>query len=439
MMMVLESQISVHFTEFSTIFKKITSNEYSDEQKHEMMEFFKTQTKERHLDLINKLALGPGDDLDKIGETAISVLTMDRQAEYGCKDLFLSLLDGAISSVVFSPGRKYEASSRPVSNTAYLDGEVDNYRRKNDKLVEEIQLLRSELEERMTLLDNLQTKNRNLTGIKEQFGKVLDRCTSLEVENDSLKSQLFVDQNKYRSRLEEALKSEEKMKNEITSLEDSISVKRYLIKSFENEKEIMISDFQLLSEEVVERDLIIQSLNEDFSEERNKESRENLAFLLDTAASESTYSDLSSSTTRLFRTPKKSCEDCAKEINNSLLLDLNLRRRNNSFDDSTNSLFATAEALKVFPSRPKSINEELNEIQKAGRETSCDKRKIQMTELVGKMYLLEVELKKSRETFEKSSKKLLGSQNANKMLRFRVENGKLTKMMFTTYTGVRIN
>ena len=58
MMMVLESQISVHFTEFSTIFNKITSNEYSDEQKHEMMEFFKTQTKERHLEMINTLALG---------------------------------------------------------------------------------------------------------------------------------------------------------------------------------------------------------------------------------------------------------------------------------------------------------------------------------------------------------------------------------------------
>jgi len=429
MMMVLESQISVHFTEFSTIFEKITSNEYSDEQKHEMMEFFKTQTKERHLDLINKLALGTGDDLDKIGEIAISVLNKDRQADYGCKDLFLSLLDGAISSVVFSPARKYQDKSRPVSNTAYLDGEVENYRRKNDKLVEEIQLLRSELEERMSLLDNLETKNRNLTGIKEQFGKVLDRCSSLEVENDELKSQLCLDQNKYRKRLEEALKSEEKMKIEINSLEDSISVKRYLIKSFENEKEMMITDFQLLSEVVVERDLIIQSLNEDSAEERDMERRENLAFLLDTAASESTISDLSSSNTKLFRTPKKNCEDCGKQPNISPLLNSNLRKRNEYFDDSSN----------LLPSRPKSINEELDEIQKAGSEKKCDKRKIQLTELVGKMYLLEVELKTSRETFEKSSKKLLGSQNINKMLRFRVENGKLTKMMFTNYTGVRIN
>ena len=44
------------------------------------------------------------------------------------------------------------------------------------------------------------------------------------------------------------------------------------MKSIENEKEVMFTDFQLLSEEVVERDLIIQSLNE---------KEEDVAFMLD--------------------------------------------------------------------------------------------------------------------------------------------------------------
>ena len=47
--------------------------------------------------------------------------------------------------------------------------------------------------------------------------------------------------------------------------------------------------------------------------------------------------------------------------------------------------------------------------------------------------------KTSREIFDKSSKKLLGPHNSSKMLRFRVVDGKLTKMMFTKYTGVKIN
>ena len=286
--MLMERQISNHFTEFSTIFRKITSNEYSDEQKYEMMEFFRTQTEEKHLELINKLALNSSENLDKIGETAIAVLDNDKEADYRCKDLFLSLLDGAISSVLChgsTPRRYQDYSRRPVvSNTAYLDGEVDNYRRKNDKLLQEIQMLRVELEEKMLMLDKLEIKNRNLASLKEQFGRVLEKCSELETENDALKSQISQDQ----SLLREKQRSEEKMKNEINSLKDSISVKRYLIKSFENEKEIMITDFQLLSEEVVERDLIIQSMNDNLSEGQQDE---NLAFLLDTA-SESNFSGL---------------------------------------------------------------------------------------------------------------------------------------------------
>ena len=286
--MLMERQISNHFTEFSTIFRKITSNEYSDEQKYEMMEFFRTQTEEKHLELINKLALNSSENLDKIGETAIAVLDNDKEADYQCKDLFLSLLDGAISSVLShgsTPRRYQDCSRRPVvSNTAYLDGEVDNYRRKNDKLLQEVQMLRIELEEKMLMLDKLEIKNRNLSSLKEQLGRVLEKCSELETENDALKSQINQDQ----SLLREKVRSEEKMKNEINSLKDSISVKRYLIKSFENEKEIMITDFQLLSEEVVERDLIIQSMNDNLSKGQEEE---NLAFLLDTA-SESNFSGL---------------------------------------------------------------------------------------------------------------------------------------------------
>ena len=53
-------------------------------------------------------------------------------------------------------------------------------------------------------------------------------------------------------------------------------MKGVLLKSIENEKEVMFTDFQLLSEEVVERDLIIQSLNEVVDEKKK-----DVAFMLD--------------------------------------------------------------------------------------------------------------------------------------------------------------
>ena len=121
------------------------------------------------------------------------------------------------------------------------------------------------------------------------------------------------------------------------------------------------------------------------------------------------------------------------------MLNLGPGKRDNStgtFDDSTASLFASAEALNLLPAKPRSLDEELNEIRRSRRE----KRKVELTELIGKMYLLEIELKRRREEFEKSSKKLLGARhNANKMLRFRVVQGKLAKMLFTPTTGLRIN
>ena len=150
-------------------------------------------------------------------------------------------------------------------------------------------------------------------------------------------------------------------------------------------------------------------------------------------------SSMSSSSTRLVL-PKQTCENCSKQDPGSISVEtLGIGKRNNStatFDDSTVSLFASAEALNLLPVKPKSIDEELKEI----RRSIGEKRKVQLTELIGRMYLLEAELKERREEFEKSSKKLLGARhNANKMLRFRVVQGKLAKMLFTPTTGLRIN
>ena len=110
------------------------------------------------------------------------------------------------------------------------------------------------------------------------------------------------------------------------------------------------------------------------------------------------------------------------------------RKSNRHFDDSSASLSTGGETL--LPTGQKSLEEELKEIKEPRR---CEKGKTRLTELLGKMYLLERELKTSREIFDKSSKKLLGPHNSSKMLRSRVVDGKLTKMMFTKYTGVKIN
>ena len=88
-------------------------------------------------------------------------------------------------------------------------------------------------------------------------------------------------------------------------------------------------------------------------------------------------------------------------------------------------------------SKPKSISDELLEVNSDDKDD--DAKSIQMKELIGKMYLLEQELKSLRSNLDKSSKKLLcNKQSREMMIRHRVSNGKVTKMLFTKYDGIKI-
>ena len=132
------------------------------------------------------------------------------------------------------------------------------------------------MEEKVSLIDKIDVENRTKEALKSEIEELSDKCNFLVSENNSLKTQMYKEQRNAELKLKDSKKKEEKLFNEINALKDSISVKGVLIKTFETEKEVMFTDFQHLSEEVVERDLIIQSLNEAVDEKK-----ENVAFLLD--------------------------------------------------------------------------------------------------------------------------------------------------------------
>ena len=93
--------------------------------------------------------------------------------------------------------------------------------------------------------------------------------------------------------------------------------------------------------------------------------------------------------------------------------------------------------VPIPSSKPKSISDELLEVKSDDKDDNT--KRVQMKELIGKMYLLEQELKTLRNNLEKSSKKLLCSkQSRDMMIRLRVINGKVTKMLFTKYDGIKI-
>ena len=142
-----------------------------------------------------------------------------------------------------------------------------------------------------------------------------------------------------------------------------------------------------------------------------------------------------------LKIPSVGCENCSKKSNSVSFLNVSLRRRNIPspiFDDDSLQSFNNSEFVEVVPpNKTKSISDELLEVKSDDKDD--DTKGVQMKELIGKMYLLEQELKTLRGNLEKSSKKLLSNrQSQDMMIRQRVLNGKVTKMLFTKYDGIKI-
>ena len=267
-----ECEISKSFSEFTTILSEVTSNDYSDEQKELMMDFLNSQTKENHVKIVDQYHSDNGENIDHLGDIVINVLQNVDTTKYRTKDLFLEIFDSALNS--FELKDSFLKSQNVEIKRS--DPKLVEITRRNECLKQEIEILKQELEEKVSLIDKIDVENRTKEALKSEIEELSDKCNFLVSENNSLKTQMYKEQRNAELKLKDSKKKEEKLFNEINALKDSISVKGVLIKTFETEKEVMFTDFQHLSEEVVERDLIIQSLNEAVDE-----NKENVAFLLD--------------------------------------------------------------------------------------------------------------------------------------------------------------
>ena len=89
--------------------------------------------------------------------------------------------------------------------------------------------------------------------------------------------------------------------------------------------------------------------------------------------------------------------------------------------------------------KPLTLSDELQEVQRGAAGVESVKRSVILTEIVGKIYLLEMELKSLRSNLNKSSQKLLGKRNSKMKIRYRVVNGNLTRMLFSKYDGIKLS
>merc|ERR1712179_141062 len=190
----------------------------------------------------------------------------------------------------------------------------------------------------------------------------------------------------------------------------------------------MFTDFELLSEEIVDRDLVIQSLRE-----------VNLGKTFEAAA---VNTSLRESELNSPRKETQRCDQCSFKRRESTLYISHLnstlpRSRGVISPNLDDSLSPMPEELEEFSQRrSKSLSDELMDV-KMGIESE---KTTALREIVDRLLSLEIDLRTRRQNLEKSVKLLLKKRKPNPkmMIRYRVTKGKLIKMQFTRYKGIKL-
>merc|ERR1712227_1096971 len=197
-----------------------------------MMDFLNSQTKENHVKIVDQYHSDNGENIDHLGDIVINVLQNVDTTKYRTKDLFLEIFDSALNSFEFKDSF---LKSQNVEIMKRSDPKLIEITRRNECLKQEIEILKQELEEKVSLIDKIDVENRTKEALKSEIEELSDKCNFLVSENNSLKTQMYKEQRNAELKLKDSKKKEEKLFNEINALKDSISVKGVLIKTFETE------------------------------------------------------------------------------------------------------------------------------------------------------------------------------------------------------------
>jgi len=424
-----DGEISQHFSNFATIFETITTNDYSDEQKDEMIELLNAQTVEKHLTLIRTFENTRTNSSDDLSDIVWSVVQNRGKGKFGCQEMFLKLFDSALDDYeafkVKSQSMFLQQNS-PVK--MYQTRADENLSRKVDNLTDENKVLKEELEEKIALLDKMAHVERQFINLKSELAKIQEKYELLNTENNMLKVHLKDVTDAHIIKEAEFRKREEMLVSDLKDIKEMIVDKETLLKLSEKERGFMFTDFELLSEEIVDRDLVIQSLSEG-----------NLGRTFEAAAVNTSFreSELNSP-----RKETQRCDHCSFKRRESSLYISQLnstlpRSRSVISPNLDDSLSPMPEELKEFSQRrSKSLSDELMDV-KMGIESE---KTTALREIVDRLLSLEIDLRSRRQNLEKSVKLLLKKRKPNPkiMIRYRVTKGKLFKMQFTRYKGIKL-
>ena len=252
-------QLVEQFSNFTTIYQTVTSNQYSIEDQQEMMQLLKTQTVEKHLDVIH-LFRNLKKDIDELTDMVLRGVNESRIGDFRSQELFLSFFDEAMNQQSKSIGQSTEDSVHHT-NTNQGDSGVEILKKRNENLISEVKLLKEELDEKYLINDSIKEEaDRKINSLKADLLKQTENQLFLKDENISLKMEIVKLKSAMDRNMKETRKGNEKNNVTIAELKLELEQAKRQVQELESDRDLMNNELNLLREEIFEKDLLLKSL-----------------------------------------------------------------------------------------------------------------------------------------------------------------------------------
>jgi len=420
--MLVESRVREQFADFQHIFREITSDKYSREQKEEMQELLTDQTVNANLALLEEMRTEGR--TGSLGDLVWNVVEEQGGRDFACKELFLRLFDKAMEvdeERNFSQSVIVREDSKEINNVNHTNhtdkiSVNDHLKRQYKNLEAENELLKNEVDDKMRSIIDAEKTIADLT---LKLRKLTEYCSRLETENVDLRKnveKLDVDKEYLENVFSE---KEEALKDQVYNLELCLSDKNKECSDLISKHSGTLSDINALNDEIIERDQVIERLSERLTE-------------VEEQLTEKEAVDVLKSSAELMSTPR-----------------VKLMRKDNLFNTSLNTSHCSTDKDGI------SLDQELEEARDACEEQNIweteqmvwaqerrrleEKRRDELESVMQRLGKVEEGLKARVKSTENCLATLL-FKNKNKVqrVRYRVQEGKVETMVFTKYQGIRV-
>ena len=268
--MLAASRLQVLYSNFSQIFNEVMLPKYSSSEREEMVQLLEEQTLSNHLHFLSEhhtMDLS-GFQVEDMTELVWEVVQQSGGRSFACQELFLGIFDRA-TKIHEQRNVKADLLDSHHNNAFNTTTETKvNERdlcltRKIENLVEENEMLKSEIEEKAKTIMETEEHLKNLQYQVRRYSEAFDR-----LENEKLELKGSIDDLRMSNDalVEDFAEKEKLLEERIENLESEILAKQDECSELAKEHVATLADVNTLSCEIGERDLVISSLTSKLEE-----------------------------------------------------------------------------------------------------------------------------------------------------------------------------